>query len=331
MKFYLVVGLCSLIVTGSATFSRTPYFGTAVAMDPFRNDREYRAVLDREFDMIVAENAFKWSELRPGPDTFDFDDADALVAYASATGKKIRGHTLVWHRQLPKWLLESKPSRDEAIAILREHISRVVGRYAGRVDAWDVVNEAIDDDAKMRDSFWLRTIGPDYVGLAFEFAHDADPKAKLYYNDYSIEDLSPKSDAVFDLVRDLKKKGVAIDGVGWQAHVIAGFRIGREHLQNSKRIRELGLELSITELDLRIELPSNVEKLRLQADSFASIARFCKADKNCKALVMWGFTDAHSWIPGAFPGFGDALIFDTSFRPKQGYDELRRVFPRKQV
>jgi endo-1,4-beta-xylanase len=306
------------------------YIGAAVAMSPFRNEPVYYETLGREFNIIVAENAFKWDSVHPSRDNFNFADTDALVDFAEANKMKIRGHTLVWHNQVPNWLARGNFSRDEVKAILREHIITLVGRYRARVWAWDVVNEAVDDStgALRTSSFWFQTIGPDYIRLAFEYAREADPEARLYYNDYSIEGLTAKSNGVYDLVSGLKSQGVPIDGVGWQMHQINGFRTQPTHRTNAKRLDALGLELSITEMDVRIDLPSTPEALSQQADAYRDSVYFCLTTPNCKALLTWGFTDKHSWIPSFFTGWGDALIYDTSYQPKPAYFALREALVR---
>jgi len=303
------------------------YVGAAVAMTPFRNEPVYKEIIEREFNIIVAENAFKWDSVRPSRDTFNFADTDALVDFAQTNNMKIRGHTLVWHNQIPGWLRNGNFTRDEVIEILREHISTFVGRYRGRVWAWDVVNEAIDDSTgRLRtNSFWHQRIGPDYIRLAFEFAREADPDALLYYNDYSIEGINRKSDGVYDLVSDLIDQGVPINGVGWQMHQINGFRITEQHRANARRLADLGLEISLTEMDVRMELPSADEKLIQQAAAYRDSIAFCLTEPNCKSLVAWGFTDKHSWIPGTFQGQGDALIYDSDYQPKPAYFALKEV------
>src|SRR5262249_49288922 len=213
----------------------------------------------------------------------------------------------------------------EVIEILREHIITLVGRYRGRVWAWDVVNEAVDDSTGglRTNSFWYQKIGPDYIRLAFEFAHEADPEARLYYNDYSIEGLNAKSNGVFDLVSSLESQGVPIDGVGWQMHQVNGFRIQPAHQANARRLADLRLEISITEMDVRINLPTSPEELQQQADAYRDAINFYLSEPNCKALLTWGFTDKYSWVPGFFPGWGDALIYDMNYQPKPAYSALK--------
>lgn len=301
--------------------------GAAVTAQPLGNDSSYQDTLKREFNVVVAENVFKWEVIHPAKRKYDFTEADALVAFAEANGMAIRGHTLVWHNQLPAWLTGGDFTRDESIAILRDHINTLMTRYKGRIIAWDVVNEAIDDaTGQLRTaSFLFQKIGPDYVKLAFQFAREADPSAKLYYNDYSNEGLGFKSDNVYALLQSLKSEGVPVDGIGWQMHVENGFRIGDQHRANAMRLAALGLELSITELDVRASLPLSAADLQSQAESYREVVEFCLSQPNCKALLTWGFTDKYSWIPGVFTGMGDALIFDANYQPKPAYLAMQQV------
>jgi endo-1,4-beta-xylanase len=298
--------------------------GAAVDMSPFRNESIYTQTLGREFNILVAENAMKFDAMHPAQNTYNFTDADALVAYAEANNMAVRGHTLVWHSQIPGWLTGGNFTRDQVIAIMRDHIMTVVGRYRGRILAWDVVNEAVsDNNGQMRtDSFWNQRIGPEYIAMAFRFAREADPNAILYYNDYSAEGSGAKSDAVFNLVSGLLNQGVPIDGVGWQMHQINPFRIQQAHRTNAQRLGSLGLEVSITEMDVRISLPTTAQELSEQALAYRDLVEFCLAQPNVKTLVTWGFTDKYSWIPGFFSGFGDALIFDMNYQPKPAYNSM---------
>src|ERR1035441_8097435 len=224
--------------------------GAAVAM-PLLDDAAYRKTLSREFNLCVAENAFKMESFRPARDKFDFRQLDRLCAFAQTNRMKLRGHTLVWHQQIPRWLSHSQWTRDEALSIMKDHITTVMQHCKGKVYAWDVVNEAISDqgpDHPIRpDSFWTRVVGADYVEKAFEFARAADPQAILYYNDYGNESMDGKSDAVFQLVKRLKAKGL-VDAVGWQCHLASGWKAGAAQARNAERLAKLGLDISITEL-----------------------------------------------------------------------------------
>jgi endo-1,4-beta-xylanase len=288
-----------------------------------RGDRPYE-VLKREFNVLVAENMMKFGELCPSPNTYQWANTDALVDFAQANNMKLRGHTLVWHQQLPHWVTSGAWTASQAQALLEQHIRTVVGRYQGRIWAWDVVNEAIADTGGYRsDSFWYRHIGPDYIAMAFRWAHEADPSAILYYNDYEAEALGPKSDAVYALVRDLQQAGVPIHGVGWQMHVGEGWRVTAAHHQNAQRLRDHGLELSITEMDVRLPQPASAAQLAAQAASYREAMEF--ALDACAALLTWGFTDKYSWIPSFRPGYGAALPFDADYQPKPAYDAMKHA------
>lgn len=303
------------------------FLGAAVNMTPFRNEPIYNETLRREFNLLVAENAFKFDALHTARTTYNFTDADALVAFAQANGMAIRGHTLVWHSQLPGWLTGGTFTRDEVIAIMRDHIMTVMGRYRGKILAWDVVNEAIaDGTGQLRtDSFWFQRIGPEYIAMAFQFAREADPDAILYYNDFEAEGSGTKSDGVFSMVSGLVNQGVPIGGVGWQMHKINPFRISAANRSNAQRLGALGLEVSITEMDVRIQLPSDATELQQQALAYGDAITFCLTEPNCAAVVTWGFTDKFSWVPGVFGGFGDALIFDMNYGIKPAYTAMQTV------
>lgn len=315
--------------TGLQALARQREFhiGAAIAMQPFREERQYQETLKREFNACVAENAFKFDSVHPAKDRYNFAETDALVAFAEANNLKLRGHTLIWHKQLPAWVMQGNYNRAAAVALLEDHITTLVKRYQGKVWAWDVVNEAIaeNEGGLRKDSFWYEQIGPDYIKLAFQFAHKADPHARLYYNDFSAADLGRKSKDVYNLVRELKKQGVQLHGVGWQMHVNGDFKIKSAHRDNARRLAELGLELSITELDVRMPLPLNsAAATLLQASVYLDVASFCLQQPNCQALMLWGFTDKYSWIPQVFPNTGDALIFDAAYRPKPAYTALQQ-------
>ncbi|HEY6176737.1 MAG TPA: endo-1,4-beta-xylanase [Kofleriaceae bacterium] len=331
----LTLAVCALAIAPAAIAAplRTSatakglFVGAAVNMTPFRNEPIYNDTLRREYNLLVAENAFKFDALHTARTTYNFTDADALVSFAQANGMAIRGHTLVWHNQLPGWLTGGTFTRDDVIAILRDHIMTVVGRYRGKILAWDVVNEAIDDSTgQLRtNSFWFQKIGPDYISMAFQFAHEADPNAILYYNDFEAEGSGTKSDGVFNLVSGLVNQGIPIGGVGWQMHKVNPFRLSSANHTNAQRIAGLGLEISITEMDVRIQLPDDDTKKQQQALAYGDAITFCLAEPNCAAVVSWGFTDKFSWVPGTFSGFGDALVFDANYQPKPAYTAMQSV------
>lgn len=299
------------------------WIGTAVAARPLHDDPLYAKMLAREFNILTLENAVKFGPVHPDKDRYNFRNADAIVDFAEAYGMQVRGHALVWDSQLPTWLTEGSWTREELIEILREHIMTVVRRYRGRVVAWDVVNEAVADDGSLRDTIWLRGIGPEYIEMAFRWAHEADQEALLFYNDYGAEGLGLKSDAVYTLVQDLLQRGVPIHGVGFQMHTgLDCYPKPQNVATNMKRLAALGLEVHITEMEVKIKEPVTEEGLARQAHVYRKMLEICLVAKNCKAFVMWGFTDRYSYIPHILPGLGAAHIFDEFYRPKPAYDAL---------
>lgn len=284
-------------------------------------ETDYAETAAREFNIVTPENEMKFGPIHPGEAIYNFANADAIVDFATAHGMAAKGHTLVWHSQLPGWVTNGTWTRESLMKVLRDHIMTVVGRYKGRVVWWDVVNEAMNDQGTgLRDTIWLRGIGPDYIEMAFRWAHEADPAAKLLYNDYSAEGLNAKSNAVYAMVQDLQKEGVPIHGVGLQSHFsLTNPPRVDDIASNVARIGALGLEVHFSEIDVRIQQPFTDEKLAQQADVYRSIASVCTNARNCLGLTLWGFTDKYSWITNQYPGSGAALIFDNMYLKKPAY------------
>lgn len=301
--------------------------GAAVAVGSLQKDRRYAGILAAEFNMLTAENVMKFDSLHPDPYYYNFSEADKIVDFAEAHDMEVRGHTLVWHSQLPGWLAAGNWSRDELIQILRGHIMTIVGHYRGRIAYWDVLNEAIAiDNGILRDTIWSR-IGPDYIDMAFRWAHEADPDALLFYNDYGGEGMGYKSDMIYQLVQDLLQQDVPIHGVGLQMHINLEQPPDQQDIvTNINRLSALGLEVHITEMDVRIREPVTEEDLVAQARIYGEIVNACFSAENCKAFVTWGLTDRHSWIPGHFPGWDAPLIFNDSYQPKPAYHTLMDEF-----
>lgn len=309
---------------GALAAKRSVHIGAAVGGAFWGSDTRYAQTLQREFNMIVAENAMKFDQVEPARGRFRWTQADELAAFAARNGMALRGHCLVWHQQ-SGWLEQAAGlSRADMLAILKTHIDSVAGRYKGKVLEWDVVNEAVADDGTgLRNSFWLQRVGADYIDSAFAWAHRADPAAKLFYNDYGAEGSGAKSERVFALVKGLKERGIPIHGVGMQCHFESGRAFSTTAIAaNMKRIAALGLKVSITELDFRVRIPADSAALATQKDNYAQLMRTCLAEPACGAFLTWGFTDAHSWVPGFFSGQGAALPFDAAYAPKPAYAGL---------
>jgi endo-1,4-beta-xylanase len=298
-------------------------------------EEAYAATLAREFNQVQAENATKFGPIHPARDSYNFAPADSLAAFAREHRMAMRGHTLVWHRQNPRWLTQGDFKPAELSAILQEHIKSVVGHFAGQVYAWDVVNEAFSDDGTLRhtsrsDAPGIGFAGTAYIERALRWAHDADPKALLFYNDYSAESLNAKSDAIYKMVQDFKSRGVPLDGVGLQMHLTAKPPAFSSMEANIKRLTDLGLQVQITELDVRLPVDASgaaaTADLASEARIYHDVTALCLRSARCTALQTWGFTDKYSWIPGEYHGLGAALEFDLNYVAKPAYDALREAF-----
>lgn len=334
----VVLGLLIAVSTASAhggrhsglrDLAKRPLVGTAVDTTALANDADYRSAIAREFNSVTPENVMKWETVEPQQGVPDYNAADALLRFARANHQTVRGHTLVWHSQLPSWLTSGTFTNEQLEAILRRHIFEEAGHFRGRISAWDVVNEAFNEDGTLRDTIWLRALGPDYIAKAFRWAHEADPHAKLYYNDYNLESIGPKSDAALALVAQLKAQGVPIDGVGFQGHLGIQYPYPDTFGDNLKRFAAAGVDVAITEADVRMILPVTPEKLATQATYFGNMMRSCVAVRRCVSFTLWGFTDRYSWVPGFFAGQGAATPFDESLRPKPAYFALRDALLRR--
>ena len=287
--------------------------------DPARED-----LVASQFNTITPEDVLKWETVHPEPNRYDFEPADRCVSFGEKHGMFIVGHTLVWHQQLPPWVFEEngKPaSRETLTERMRTHIHSVVGRYKGRIKGWDVVNEALDEDGSLRQSPWLEILGEDYIRMAFEFAHEADPEAELYYNDYSLENEAKRMGAV-RLVKSLKSAGVRIDGVGLQGHVQLKWPTLDQVDKTLAAIGRLGVKAMITELDIDIlpgpdlggsaevslrhaanpklnpysaGLPDDMQQTlaRRYADLFSI---YLKHRETLNRVTFWGVTDGDSWL-----------------------------------
>jgi GH35 family endo-1,4-beta-xylanase len=236
--------------------ARNLRIGTAIQARRL-TETDYTDNAAREFNIVTPENEMKFGPIHSGHEMYNFANADAVVDFATSHGMAVKGHTLVWHSQLPGWVTGGAWTRESLMAVLHDHIMKVVGRYKGRVVWWDVVNEAMNDQGSgLRDTIWLRVIGPDYIEMAFRWAHEADPAAKLLYNDYSTEGLSAKSNAVYTMVQDLQNKSVPIDGVGLQSHLSLANPPREEDIaSNVARLGALRFSVHFSELDVRIQQP----------------------------------------------------------------------------
>ncbi|MEU1054123.1 endo-1,4-beta-xylanase [Streptomyces sp. NPDC005876] len=304
------------------------YFGSATD-NPELTDTAYTALLGKEFDQITPGNGMKWYATEPEPGVFDWTAGDEIVDLARANHQKVRGHTLVWHSQLPDWVTGREWTAAELRAVLKRHIQTEVRHYRGKVFAWDVVNEAFNEDGTYRESVFYKTLGPGYIADALRWAHEADPRVKLYLNDYNIEAVGPKSDAYYRLAKELKAKGVPLHGIGLQTHLALQYGYPDTLEQNLRRFARLGLDTALTEVDIRMELPADSAKLATQADWYRQLTEDCLAVRRCVGITVWDYTDKYSWIPAFFAGEGAALPWDEQLAPKPAYFAIRDALARK--
>jgi endo-1,4-beta-xylanase len=298
--------------------------GTAVNADQLSNNAAYTTITADQFSTVTAENAMKWQLVEPTQGTYDWAAADKLVSFAQSHCQLVRGHTLVWHNQLPSWLTGGTFTNEQLRALLKKHITDEVSHFKGKIWQWDVVNEAFNDDGSLRPTLWLQKLGPGYIADAFRWAHEADPKALLLYNDYNIEGLGAKSNAVYALVKSLQAKGVPINGVGLQTHLDTTYDFPTQMQQNMQRFAKLGMAVAVTEADVRIPLPLDPTKKLAQNADYSQTLQACLAVKQCISYTVWGFGDAYSWVPSVFKGEGSADLYDANLQPKPAYFALQQ-------
>jgi endo-1,4-beta-xylanase len=339
--FLLSASLASLAVPASSPSNTLRHagdssgilIGTAVRPSLF-SETAYSATLAREYNMIEPEDAMKWMVLRPDVQTFDFHGGDQVVQFAETHGMKVRGHCLVWDHNNPAWLVQGHFTPAEMAELLHEHIMTVMKHYAGKVFAWDVINEALDDAGSPKTSPWydrpgigFAGRGSAYIEQVFRWARESDPHALLFYNDNGGEGSGVKSDAIYAMVKDFKQRGVPIDGIGLQMHIPQLDADAAAIAANIARLAALGLKVHITELDVSLPLDAagqaNAIDLRRQADIYHNIAEACISNPGCTAIQTWGFSDRYSWIGWHTHGTrGAALPFDRGYQPKLAYNGL---------
>jgi endo-1,4-beta-xylanase len=335
-------------------FASAFMIGTALAPRQFEGiDTASVALVSREFNAATPENVLKWEGVHPEPNRYNFGPSDAYVAFAERHGMFVTGHTLVWHSQTPRWVFENAQgqplTRDELLARMKDHISTVVGRYKGRIKGWDVVNEALNEDGTLRQSPWMRIIGPDYLVKAFQFAHEADPAAQLYYNDYNL-DYPAKRDGAVRLVRSLQAAGVPIYAVGTQEHL----KLTTPNIalvdSSIRALAATGVKVNVTELDIDLlpaatrnatadvsvraaaapnldpykgGLPDSLQQAL--ARRYEDLFRVYLANKDAiDRVTFWGVADHDSWLNG-WPVRGRTnypLLFDRSNKPKLAYQRV---------
>ncbi|HTI20206.1 MAG TPA: endo-1,4-beta-xylanase [Kutzneria sp.] len=299
----------------AAAEAQGKYFGTEVTGNMTSNST-ITNLAGQQFDMVTPGNEMKWDTTEPSNGSYNFGPGDAIVSFAKAHGMRVRGHNLVWQNQLPSWV--SSLPLNQVQQAMQSHITTEAGHYKGQVYAWDVVNEPFNGDGSFVNDVFYQAMGSGYIADALRTAHAADPGAQLYLNDYNIEGENAKSNAMYSLVQSLLAQGVPINGVGFESHYIVG-QVPSSLLANMQRFAALGVNVAVTELDDRIQLPASTANLDQQATDYATVVSDCLQVSRCVGVSQWGVGDADSWIPGTFPGWGAATMYDQNYQPKPAY------------
>lgn len=322
--------------------------GTAVNVDLLTSNATYARILAEQYSILVPETVMKWNKLRPAADKFSFEQADALAAFAHNHKIKLRGHTLVWHEAIPDWFTKTV-TKDNAKQFLVDHITTVVGHFRGKLHSWDVVNEAVlPKDGRpdgLRDSPWIKLLGPDYIEIAFRTTRQADPHVLLTYNDYGVEydddEDAERRKIILQLLRRLKAANVPLDAVGIQSHIKAGSKstIGKGVREYMAAVREMGLQIFLTELDVNEDDLSYDDVARRDqtiAEVYRDYLTVMLAEPAMKAVLTWGVSDSHTWLNDGpthkkkQPNRPQrSLPFDNDYQPKPAFFAIRDSFDKR--
>lgn len=328
------VSTCSDSI-GLFTLAKYPV-GTAIDINELENNPLYKSIALKQFNSITPENIFKAENIHPKASQFNWKQADRLAAFCVANNKRLYGHTLIWHNQLPQWILDFQGNSSEWEQLMKNHIQTIVTHFKGKVTAWDVVNEAFNEDGTLRDNIWKQKIGDSYIEKAFLYAHKADPDAFLFYNDYNLESNPTKLKSVLSFLNNLRKKGLKINGIGLQMHISTEYP---KPSQIAKAFREIATDnykIHLSELDISIN-PNNQniepteKKLAQQANLLESIVlNYNQLPTQYKfGITFWGIADKNSWIRYFYRRNDYPLLYDDSYLPKPCYCKLIETLPKK--
>jgi endo-1,4-beta-xylanase len=303
--------------------------GAAVKVKLLRKNAVYRKLIIDQFNSITAENAMKFGALHPAPSVFRWSDADYIVDFARENNIRVHGHTLIWSKINPKWVTEFQGSRADWENLLKTHIQTIVSHFQGKVVSWDVVNEAFDEKGNYKPCIWLEKLGPAYIEMAFKYAHECDPDALLFYNDYGHEFGGRKLQAILKMAKDFKRRGVPISGLGLQMHTV--LRLENSKIASTlKSVAAVGLKVHISELEVSVRyqkpasfiLDSNLAFL--QAEKYKAIFQAYNSIPKAQqfGITTWNVADADSFRNGKIKNHDFPLLFDMNYKPKAAYNLL---------
>ncbi|PSR75767.1 hypothetical protein PHLCEN_2v8884 [Hermanssonia centrifuga] len=301
------------------------FFGAAANTTFLFHDVNYTKVIETQFSIFTPENEMKWESIEPEPNGFDFTAADEIVRFAESVNAKVRGHNFMWGNQLPPWVNDTL-SATELDRALKNHITTIMDHYRGKLYSWDVINEMISDNTPnetFKDNIWTQKFGEEAMPKALTYARAVDSQPKLYINDYSIEGINSKSDALYSVVSSFLADGVPVDAIGFQCHFTLG-QIPDTLQENLQRFADLGLDVAITELDINLMGPSNATALEQQAKDYWTVVNACVQTKRCVSTSVWGVSDDHSWIPN-----GSVLPWNAEKQPKPAFYAIADAFEGK--
>jgi len=312
-------------------YQKAPYpIGVAVDVDKLETVDKYRTIVLQQFNSITAENVFKWASIHPEDGEYDWAPCDYLADFTAKNHKRLHGHTLLWHGSVPDWVNNYKGDFDK---LVHDHIAAVVGRYKGRITSWDVVNEGINNDGSLRSTIWSQKLGSDYIAKAFRYAHEADPNALLFYNDYNLELIPAKLNAVLTMCTDLRKSGVQIDGIGVQMHINNNAPSQADIEAAARRIADAGFLVHFSELDISMnedghKTSFSSQDLTDQAARYYTVFNiYNQLNKKLQyGITLRGVSDADSWIMSWFRRADIPLLFDEHYQPKPAYCACKSSF-----
>jgi endo-1,4-beta-xylanase len=324
----------SVCTADEGLFRRSEFhIGVAINMDKLNEGSVYKNLANVQFNSITAENAFKATYLHPAENTFNWAEADSLAGYCRFHDKRLHGHTLIWHSQVPTWIERFTGNSDQWEHLFKDHIQTIVSHFRGQVTSWDVLNEAFEEDGTLRNTIWKRHLGAGYIERAFKYAHEADPAALLFYNDYQLEGNPVKRKAVLNYFNHLRSGGTRIDGIGLQCHLTTSYPETEQVVEAMREVAEQEFLVHISELDISVNPFTDTQvddldtRLKAQADILGKLVlAYKEIDPRFRhGITLWGLGDGDSWIRSHYNRKDYPLLYDDNYLPKPAYCKLKSV------